>query len=106
MMSRPLSGVLKQAQAHTAGMITEVFVMDDKGLNVGQSAVTSDLWQGDEAKWQEVFPADGLDMHVSDVEFDASTGFYQVQVSMPVSDPISQTHIGAITFGVNVQPLF
>jgi hypothetical protein len=38
-------------------MITEMFVMDAKGLNVGQSDVTSDYWQGDEAKWQKTYGA-------------------------------------------------
>ncbi len=48
MMARPLSERLKDRQDQTAGIVTEVFVMDNKGLNVGQSAITSDLWQGDE----------------------------------------------------------
>jgi uncharacterized phage infection (PIP) family protein YhgE len=30
-------------------------VKDNKGLNVGQSDVTSDYWQGDEAKWKKSY---------------------------------------------------
>ena len=30
------------------GVITEVFIMDARGLNVAASGVTSDYWQGDE----------------------------------------------------------
>ncbi|MEM9268058.1 MAG: hypothetical protein AAGA78_03855, partial [Pseudomonadota bacterium] len=85
--------------------VTEVFVMDNKGLNVGQSEITSDLWQGDEAKWQETFGEVQGTMHVSDVEFDESTGFYQTQVSMPALDPVTGEALGAITFGVNIAPL-
>ncbi|MEO0912500.1 MAG: type IV pili methyl-accepting chemotaxis transducer N-terminal domain-containing protein [Pseudomonadota bacterium] len=105
MMARPLSELLLRYQTATNGIVTEVFVMDDKGLNVGQSAVTSDLWQGDEDKWQQTYAAPGTDYHVSEVEFDESTGFYQVQVSMSIADPVTQEKLGAVTFGVNIQSL-
>ncbi len=36
--------------------MTEVFVMDARGLNVAASDVTSDYWQGDEEKFSETFP--------------------------------------------------
>ena len=48
-----LSDKLRQWKDETGGMVTEIFVMDAVGLNVGASDVTSDYWQGDEAKWQE-----------------------------------------------------
>ncbi|MEO1550664.1 MAG: hypothetical protein AAFR93_09565 [Pseudomonadota bacterium] len=105
MMQRPLSRILKAYQDGTGGLVTEVFVMDNKGLNVGQSEITSDLWQGDEAKWQETFGEAQGTMHVSEVEFDESTGFYQTQVSMPAIDPVTGEALGAITFGVNIAPL-
>ncbi|MEL6680573.1 MAG: type IV pili methyl-accepting chemotaxis transducer N-terminal domain-containing protein [Pseudomonadota bacterium] len=105
MMARPLSRDLAARQDATAGLVTEVFVMDNRGLNVGQSAVTSDLWQGDEAKFLETF-ATGLNrIHISEVEFDDSTGLFQAQVSMPIRDPGTNTNIGAVTFGINVQPM-
>ncbi|MCV2863752.1 hypothetical protein [Defluviimonas sp. WL0075] len=104
-MGRPLSKWLLEKQTGTASLVTEVFVMDDKGLNVGQSAVTSDYWQGDEAKWQETYGNGGGSMHVSEIEFDDSTGFYQTQASLPIFDPASGELIGAVTFGVSVQNL-
>lgn len=107
LMSRPLSRWLQDRQVATAGFINEIFVMDMKGLNVAQSAVTSDLWQGDEAKFQQSY-GDGSGegaVHISDVEFDDSTGVFQSQVSIPVRDPATGGLLGAITFGVNVQSL-
>lgn len=104
-MGRPSSLYLKEKQDATAAFVTEVFAMDNKGLNVAQSAVTSDFWQGDESKWQETFGNGSGNMHISEVEFDDSTGTYQSQVSMPVYDPATGEMIGAITFGVNVQSL-
>ena len=47
-LKNKLSSFLNKKKQEAEGMITEVFVMDAKGLNVGQSDVTSDYWQGDE----------------------------------------------------------
>ncbi|MEO1641178.1 MAG: type IV pili methyl-accepting chemotaxis transducer N-terminal domain-containing protein [Pseudomonadota bacterium] len=105
LMSEPMSVWLADKQAGTAGFVTEVFVMDNKGLNVAQSAVTSDYWQGDEAKWQQTYSVGPDAMHISEVEFDDSTGFYQSQASMAVTDPATGEVIGAVTFGINVQSL-
>ena len=41
-LSSPLSSYLLYTQAKSAGLFTEIFVMDKFGLNVGQSSVTSD----------------------------------------------------------------
>ena len=105
LMERPLSSWLRAQQDAAAGFVTEVFVMDNKGLNVGQSEVTSDYWQGDEAKWQETYGNGGGAIHISEVEFEESTGFYQTQASLPIRDPATGELVGAITFGINVQRL-
>ncbi|MEM5585404.1 MULTISPECIES: PDC sensor domain-containing protein [unclassified Roseibium] len=104
-MDNPLSVYLADVQESNDGLFTEIFVMDAKGLNVGQSEVTSDYWQGDEAKWQKTYSvgADGLD--ISELEEDESTQTLQSQVSVPVVDPASGEVIGAATFGVNVDNL-
>ena len=105
LLSHPVSAWLRDQQTATAGFVTEVFVMDDKGLNVAQSVETSDYWQGDEAKWKETYQVGPDALHISDVEFDDSTGFYQSQASLAIKDPASGAVIGAITFGINVQNL-
>lgn len=105
LLGRPSSEWLRSQQADTASFVTEVFAMDNLGLNVAQSVETSDYWQGDEAKWQKTFGNGSGDIHISEVEYDESTGSYQSQVSMPIKDPSTGELIGAITFGVNVQSL-
>ena len=105
LLSDPVSNWLLAQQEATAGFVTEVFVMDNKGLNVAQSAETSDYWQGDEAKWQETYSVGPDALHISEVEFDDSTGFYQSQGSMAITDPETGEVIGAVTFGINVQNL-
>lgn len=104
-LENDLSGYLADLQDGSDGLFTEIFVMDAKGLNVGQSDVTSDYWQGDEAKWQETYGAGSGSVHISDLEEDESTQLLQSQVSVPVVDPDSGEPIGAVTFGVNVEHL-
>ena len=104
-LSNELSDYLKSVQEKSSGLYTEIFVMDNKGLNVGQSAVTSDYWQGDEAKWKKSYGQGQGAVHIGEVEQDESTQLYQSQLSLPIIDPAKQTPIGAITIGINVEEL-
>ncbi len=100
-LANTLSKHLRQFQAQGKGRYTEIFVTDSNGLNVGQSDVTSDYWQGDEDKWQ--VPVATGRPHVSDIEFDESTQTYQSQLSVPIHD--GDRIIGVITVGVNAEML-
>lgn len=98
-LSKFLQGIKEKSQ----GLYTEIFVMDNKGLNVGQSDPTSDYWQGDEAKWQKTFLVGAGAVDISEVEFDESSQIYQVQASIPIMS--GDTVIGAITIGMNAELL-
>ena len=100
-LSNALSAHLKDIHMQGAGRYTEIFITDIRGLNVGQSGVTSDYWQGDEAKWQ--VPHDTSGIHIGEIEFDESTQSYQSHVSVPIMDDGS--FVGVITVGVNVEML-
>ncbi|MEQ8357351.1 MAG: hypothetical protein RH942_17590 [Kiloniellaceae bacterium] len=104
-LGNALSAYLRDQKDSTQGLVTEVFVMDNRGLNVGQSDVTSDYWQGDEAKWQKTYSAGPDAIFVDEVEMDESTQTFQSQLSMSIIDPASGEVIGAITVGVNVDAL-
>jgi hypothetical protein len=104
-LDKAASKYLAMQKEQAGGVFTEIFVMDAKGLNVAQSDVTSDYWQGDEEKWAEVYPKGAGALYLSEVEQDESTQTYQSQVSMPVVDPIDGSVIGAVTVGVNVEML-
>lgn len=99
--SQYLAGV----QEASAGKYTEIFAMDAKGLNVGQSTLTSDYWQGDEDKFTLSFGAGADAVHIGEVEQDESTQIFQSQVSVPITDPATGNVIGAITVGVDVSML-
>ena len=104
-MRAPASGRLSAARDAGDGLFTEIFAMDAKGLNVAASDVTSDYWQGDEAKWRKTYSVGAGAVHIGEVEFDESTQTYQAQVSVTVIDPDSGEPIGALTVGVNVEYL-
>ncbi len=90
----------------SGGAVTEIFIMDGRGLNVAASAVTSDYWQGDEAKFQETFPNGAGAFHIGEVEFDESSQSYQSQISVAIVDPATSEVVGAMTVGVNAEALF
>ena len=102
-LSNPLSLYLKGRQRAAEGVITEIFVMDNRGLNVGQSDITSDYWQGDEAKWQKSF-GEGI-LYIEEAARDDSTQLMQAQASLPILDPQTGAVIGAITVGINLDAL-
>jgi hypothetical protein len=95
-LGAPLSAMLLRHQADSDGELIESFVMDARGLNVGQSAVTSDYWQGDEAKFQQSFGAGAGAVHYGPVEV-KDTGRRAQQVSLTIADPETGEPIGAIT---------
>ena len=83
------------------GRITEIILMDSRGMNVAVSDITSDFWQGDEAKYQETYLVGADAVHVGEVELDESSQTYQAQVSFVVTDPQTGESIGAVTVGLN-----
>lgn len=96
---------LRQQVEAAEGRITEVFIMDARGLNVASSAVTSDYWQGDEAKFSETYGRGSDAVHLGEIEFDDSTGTYQGQISLTIVDPDTGKPIGAMTVGVDAETL-
>ena len=104
-LESPLSKRLQQIVADSNGKYTEIFLMDNKGLNVAQSQITTDFWQGDEDKFQKTFGAGAQGWHISDLEMDESTAAFQCQLSLTVNDSDGQTSIGAATVGIQVNKL-
>jgi len=104
-MTSSASDYLRAVKSKNAGLFTEIFVMDNKGMNVAQSDVTSDYWQGDEAKWQKTYSIGSGAIHIGKIKKDESTQKLQAQVSMAITDPSTNHVIGAVTVGINVDNL-
>lgn len=99
-LSGKLPKQLNSVVAAAGGVITEIFVMDAKGLDVAASMATSDYWQGDEGKFQNTFGVGVGAVEIGEPEFDRSTGVSQAQISATITDPATGEPIGAITVGV------
>jgi hypothetical protein len=95
----PCSGRVRELVKDDA-VVVEAFVMNDRGTLVCSIAETSDYWQGDEAKWQRTFQ-DGRDPFVEEPAFDASSGTYAIQVSVPIED--KGKRIGAVTLTLKLR---
>lgn len=101
--NNPTSAILRDLVTSSGGKVTEVILMDAKGLNVAVSDVTSDYWQGDEDKYTQTYAVGPTAVHVSAVEFDESSQSYQAQVSFTITDPATGAAIGAATIGLNAE---
>jgi hypothetical protein len=104
-LSNPLSAYLTRIQAHSNGLFTEIFVMDNKGLNVGQSSISSDYWQGDEDKWQKTYLVGPGAVFIDAPEWDAESKTWRAQLNIAVDDTTTHQVIGAATFEVNLTEL-
>ncbi|TCM79306.1 hypothetical protein [Rhodovulum steppense] len=103
MLASPVSEYLREQSAAANGQVTEIILMDAKGLNVAVSEVTSDYWQGDEEKHFLTYAIGPDAIHFGEVEFDESSQSYQVQISFTINDPETGTPIGAMTVGVDAE---
>lgn len=84
--------------------IGECFVMDNQGANVGQNALTSDYWQGDEAKWKKPFNGGKGGIDIDKRKYDKSAGTVDQKVSLPIIDEKGNV-IGAVCWGVQPDKL-
>ncbi len=100
-----LSKCLMRLRKAAGGRVTEILVMDARGMIVGVDHANSDYWQGDEEKWRKTFLAGPGAVFVDDVEHDPSTDAFQSEVSFSVTDPETGEVIGSITFGIDVDRL-
>ena len=93
-----------RAIANDLNPVRETFAMDNQGANIGQNALTSDYWQGDEEKWTKSFASGNGGVDVGKAKMDKSAGIVLQQVSLPLIDTDGAV-VGAITFGLAVDSL-
>ncbi len=101
-MSTDLSAFLRGIKAASGGVITEIFVMDNLGLNVGQTDGTGDYMQGDEAKWQKTYPVSAYAVFIDAVEEDGGKNVSQTSLTVARDNG---ARLGAVTIGINVDAL-
>lgn len=101
----PASALLEAIQRQYAPLFNELFLTDQHGLIAGMSRVTSDYWQGDEAKFSSTRTLQANQLLIEAIDYDGSTQSFQVQVSVPLHDPQSG-FLGALTLGINIEAAF
>ncbi len=101
-MNNDLSAFLRGIKAASGGVITEIFVMDNLGLNVGQTDGTGDYMQGDEAKWQKTYPVSAYAVFIDAVEEDGGKNVSQTSLTVARDNG---ARLGAVTIGINVDAL-
>lgn len=104
-LSNPLSVYLTRMQGRSLGLYAEIFVMDQNGLNVGQSSITSDFWQGDEDKFQKTYDVGPDAVFVDEAEWDDEEKIWRGQMSFTLKDDDGKTSIGAVTVEFNLTEL-
>ena len=98
-----LSPWLAQKQASYKGLISEIIVTDQHGLNIATSETTTDYWQGDEAKFSESFFSSEDKPYMGPLSYDQSTQRYQVHVSNAVRNPSNGEVIGVLILGIDIE---
>jgi hypothetical protein len=93
---------LRGVKVASGGIITEIFVMVYKGLNVGQTNPTGDFMQGDEAKWQETYLVANDAVFVDTAE--EEDGINLSQASLTISRN-NGSRPGAVTIEIDVNAL-
>lgn len=99
----PLAVFLLEKKAAAGGVIFEIFIVDNKGLNVAQTDPTLDYMQGDEAKFQKTFLVGADAVFIDAVAPD--DGVNVAQANMTIKDPKLNKAIGAVTIGIAVDRL-
>ncbi len=84
--------LLKLQESHDG--FSEIFLTDNKGLNVCQTNRTSDLYQADEGWWTKTWAEGRGAQHFGDIEYDESAHTEAIAIFVPITDPQSQRIIG------------
>ncbi len=102
MLDRELSKYLYSVrQSHDD--YTEVFIMDNRGINVGQSDPSADIWQGGKPNWIGTFHAGPGAVHVGLTGMNEVTQMKQTYLSLAIEDPDSGEVIGVVSVGIKAE---
>lgn len=102
-LDREASRQLQKYKQGSAPLITEILLMNNRGVVVAISDATSNFWNQQETKYQSVFGQPAATLVVEPVAYDASTRHFQVQVSTPIYGADPAINIGVLTVGVDVE---
>jgi hypothetical protein len=103
-MNNDLSTFLRKKKETLGNVVLEIFAFDNKGLNVGQTDLTEDYNQGDEAKYWKTYGIGPDAIFVDKIGPDGGKPNIS-QASLTIKDPASGQAIGAVTVGIDVDQM-
>ncbi len=103
-MGNKLSAFLTQKKQDGGEVVLEIFIFDNRGLNVAQTDLTADYLQGDEAKYWKSFGVGPDAMVVEKIAPDGGKPHIS-QASLTIKDPSTGKAIGAMTVGIDYDQL-
>jgi hypothetical protein len=103
LLNNKTSQYLKQLVLKDESKYNEIFLADRQGALVAAYPLTSDYWQGDEAKFTESFNKGQGKVFVGTIKYDESTQTEAVQISFPIV--YNKQCIGVLVIGVKVDHL-
>lgn len=84
-------------------LVTEVMLTNSIGALVAMSRLSSDFWQGDEAKFEHHIRKDASNLYISPIYYDESTSRFQVIVSKPIIAESRWLPVGVLIIGLDVE---
>ena len=104
-LNTPSSNYVTKVQAASGGLYNEIIIFDQTGLNVGQSSITTDYWQGDEDKFLLTFAVGAGAIHIDKPEYDSASDTWRAQLNMTIANARDNKPIGAATVEFNLTEL-
>lgn len=103
-LTNPCARVLTRFQKNHPGF-PEIFVTDQKGLNVGQTNKTTDLYQADEEWWIKAFNHGKGREYYGKFEYDQSAQVESIPLYFPILDPASRKTIGVAKAVLDIEKI-
>lgn len=91
---------LKSLIEFEQSIYSEIFLTDNQGANITAWPITSDYWQGDEAKWSRAFNRGQGDIFIGELEYDESSEANAIQISVPIMN--EGRAIGVLIAGIKL----
>jgi sensor histidine kinase regulating citrate/malate metabolism len=102
-MNNGLSALLEKIEEHSNGLYQGIIMTDSKGLNIGQTYMTGQYWQGGKSFWKKAFKTSPGNPYI----FQGSNRKGQLKPAM-IALPILDSHntpIGVVAVDINISKL-
>lgn len=104
-VENPLAVRMRKLMDDSGGLINEIGVIGADGLEIAQTNMLSDYWQGEDERFNKTFRSGPNAKFIDLVEYDGPTQSVGSQANFTVADPDTGEAIGSITINFNLASL-